>query len=130
MKRLFITLAILSVCQIAGAVDVNSLDPNLYLQKIKELKQITKAQQQEIDRLTAALVDVRKQLAEQIKENERPKALSTKGEIKPTAPAQVNLNPVEANDIPTLGVYVTPMTKSLRDAIKKDAIKDGCASLE
>jgi uncharacterized coiled-coil protein SlyX len=62
MKKLFITLAILSVCQIARAIDVNIVDPNLYLQKIEELKQITKAQQQEIDRLAAALADAKKEI--------------------------------------------------------------------
>lgn len=61
MKKIFITLAILSVCQIARAVDVNSFDPNLYLQKIKELEQTVKAQQQKIDKLAATLEDAKKE---------------------------------------------------------------------
>lgn len=87
MKKLFIVLTILSICRIAKAVDVNSFDPNLYLQKIKELEQIVKAQQQKVNRLTAALEDVRKQLAEQIKENEKLKALLPKDKINSVVPA-------------------------------------------
>jgi len=62
MKKLFIALAILSVCQIARAVDVNSFDPNLYLQKIKELEQTVKAQQKRIDQLNIALADAKKEI--------------------------------------------------------------------
>lgn len=87
MKKLFITLVILSVCQITGAVDVNSLDPNLYLQKIKELEQTTKAQQQKIDQLTAALEDAKR-------ENEWLRELCKKAGVKiPTlAPGEPNFN--------------------------------------
>ena len=65
MKRFFITLAILSVCQIARAADANSVDPNSYIlenyiQENKELKQILKAQRQKIEKLTDELVGAKK----------------------------------------------------------------------
>jgi hypothetical protein len=75
MKKVFITLVILSVCQITRAVDVNILDPNLYLQKIRELEQTAKAQQQKIDQLTAALEDAKK-------ENEQLRELCKKAGVK------------------------------------------------
>ena len=62
MKRFFVTLAILSVCQVARAADANSVDPNLYLQKIKELERTVAAQQQKIDQLTAAIADAKKEI--------------------------------------------------------------------
>jgi hypothetical protein len=65
MKRFFVTLAILSVCQVARAADVNSVDPNSYIlenyiQENKELKQIVKAQRQKIEKLTDELVGAKK----------------------------------------------------------------------
>jgi len=71
MRKLFIVLTIFSICQIARAVDTNNLDPNLYLQKIKELEQTVKALQQKIDQLTIALENAKK-------ENERLNALCKK----------------------------------------------------
>lgn len=62
MKKYFIAIVILSVCQIARAIDVNSLNPNLYLQKIKELERTVKAQQQKIDQFTAALANAKKEI--------------------------------------------------------------------
>jgi hypothetical protein len=83
MKKLFITIAILSICQIVRAVDVNNLDPNLYLQKIRELEQIVKAQQQKIDWLTVVLTDVKK-------ENERLNALCKKAGLNTSKTSENN----------------------------------------
>lgn len=71
MRKLFIILTIFSIGQIARAVDANNLDPNLYLQKIKELEQTVKALQQRINQLTIALENAKK-------ENERLNALYKK----------------------------------------------------
>jgi uncharacterized coiled-coil protein SlyX len=61
MKNLFIILTILLVHQIVNAIDINNLDPNLYLQKIRELEQTIKTQQQEIDQLTAIIENAKKE---------------------------------------------------------------------
>jgi cell division protein FtsB len=94
-KKHFIVIVTLATCLIGLQTTLwgqELKDPNeeikLLQEKIKQLEKTIESQQKRFNQLTARYNDIKKQLDEQIKENER-----LKDKISPAMPAKTNFDP-------------------------------------